>query len=47
MTNNAKNEVRLVFPYTKLPGTHTVDLARMLLTDISLKKTSVIELKQY
>ncbi|KAM3147242.1 hypothetical protein pb186bvf_000493 [Paramecium bursaria] len=47
ITNNVKNEVKLVFPYTKLPGTHTVDLARMLLTDISLKKTSVIELKQY
>lgn len=42
MSNSALNEVKLVFPFTKLPGTHTVDLQRMLLTDISLKKTSVI-----
>ena len=38
MHNNAKNEVKLIFPYTKLPGTHNVDLSRMILTDISLKK---------
>ncbi|KAM3127274.1 hypothetical protein pb186bvf_020603 [Paramecium bursaria] len=42
LNDNSQKEIQIIFPFTKLPGTHNVDLKNMRLTDISTNQINQI-----